>query len=542
MKKENPVYVIGHKNPDTDSIVSAIAYAHLKNELGIKAIAGRLGGVSSETEYLLKRFGFDEPLNIFTAKSIIKEIDIDDAYLISPESTIKEALDLIALGNNRSIFIANKDKTLEGVIATDDFTKIFTSCDDDLMKMLKVAEFDDIVKVLEAEVIHREDHLLSDGIVDFFPTFATKIHPHSIVVTNNSPEIQRYCLNEKIALLVIVGESWIDDVTLKKAKEMHVSVIATRLSPLSVSRLIYQVAKITKIMTPKEKVISFSTRDTVDEAGYKMTKSRYHAYPVLNHHGQIVGSIGRYHVLNSKKKQFILVDHNELGQSLSDLDPSEIIEIVDHHRFGGLETNNPVMITTMVVGATATIVAYKYFENEVKIDQNMAGLLLGGIIADTLNFKSPTTTNIDIEMAKRLEKMAKVSMEEISKGLINASESILNKRNIEIVYNDFKEFEIHNLRIGLAQTQIKNKDEFYKVKDKMSNYLDEVCAMQKYDLLGVMFTMQSGSGSYFLEAGEHKGVIAKAFSEIMKEDNYAPEVVSRKKQVLPAIIAYFEKN
>ena len=540
--KDNPVYVIGHKNPDTDSIISAIAYAHLKNELGTKAIAGRLGGVSSETEYLLKRFGFEEPLNIFTAKSIIKEIDIDDAYLISPQATIKEALDLIALGNNRSIFIANKDKTLEGVIATDDFTKIFTSGDEDLMNMLKVAEFDDIVKVLEAEIIYQDEHLLCDGIVDFFPTFETKIHPHSIVITNNSPEIQRYCLNEKIALLVIVGESWIDDVTLKKAKEMHVSVIATKLSPLNVSRLIYQVAKITKIMTPKERVISFSTRDTVDEAGYKMTKSRFHAYPVLNHHGQIVGSIGRYHVLNSKQKQFILVDHNELGQSLSDIDPSEIIEIVDHHRFGGLKTNNPVMITTMVVGATATIIAYKYFENDVRMDKNMAGLLLGGIIADTLNFKSPTTTKIDIEMAKRLEKMAEVTIKEISEGLINASESILNKRNIEIVYNDFKEFEIHNLRIGLSQTQIKNKDEFFKVKDKMSEYLNEVCAMQKYDLLGVMFTMQNGSGSYFLEAGDHKGTIVKAFSDIIKEDSYAPEVVSRKKQVLPAIIAYLEKS
>ena len=538
----NPVYVIGHKNPDTDSIVSAIAYANLKNALGVKAVAGRLGGVSSETEYLLKRFGFEEPLNIFTAKSIIKEIDIDDAYLLSPDSTIKEALDLIALGNNRSVFIANNDKTLEGVIATDDFTKIWTSGDEDLAKMLKVAEFKDITKVLEADVIYEDEHLLCDGIVDFFPTFETKIHPHSIVVTNNSPEIQRYCLNEKIALLVIVGESWIDDVTLKKAKDMHVSVIATKLSPLNVSRLIYQVAKISKIMTPKEKVISFSTRDTVDEAGYQMTKSRFHAYPVLNHHSQIVGSIGRYHVLNSQKKRFILVDHNEMSQSLNDLEPSEIIEIVDHHRFGGLETNNPVEITTMVVGATATIVAHKYFENNVEMSQNMAGLLLGGIIADTMNFKSPTTTNFDIEMAKRLEKMAKVKMSEIFEGLINASESILNKRNIEIVYNDFKEFEIHNLHVGLAQTQIKNKDEFFKVKDKMEDYLNEVCAMQKYDLLGVMFTMQSGSGSYFLEAGDHRGIIAKAFNDIMQEDEYAPEIVSRKKQVFPAIIALLEKN
>ena len=293
-------------------------------------------------------------------------------------------------------------------------------------------------------------------------------------------------------------------------------------------------------MTHKDKVISFSTRDTVDEASFKMSKSRYHAYPVLNHKGQIVGSIGRYHLLNSKKKRFILVDHNEVSQSINDIDDAEIIEIVDHHRFGGLETNNPVTITTMVVGATCTIIALKYEENNIPLDANMAGLLLGGIIADTMNFKSPTTTSLDKEVAQRLEKIAGVSMEEISEGLVNASESILNKRNIEIVYNDFKEFEIHNLKVGLSQTQIKSKEEFSQIKDKIAKYLEEICTMNKYDLLVVMFTFSNGSGSYFLSSGSHQNILNEAFVDIMDDDNYAPEVVSRKKQVLPRIIKYLE--
>ena len=539
---KRPIYVIGHKNPDTDSIVSAIAYANFKKELGFDAVAGRLGGVSSETEYLLKKFGFDEPINLFSAKCILKEINLDNAYLIDKSLTIKEALDLIVGGINRSIFISDKEKHLEGIVSVDDLTDLWTSSEDKMAEMLSTASFDDIVKTLKADVIYRDEHFIINGKLDFYPTYETKIHKGAIVVVNNSPEIQRHCLDEKISLLVIVGESWIDDVTLKKAKDNHVSVISTRLSPLAVSQLIFQSPSVENIMTPKEKVISFSTRDTVDEASVKMSKSRFHAYPVLNHKGQIVGSIGRYHLLNYEKKRFILVDHNEVSQSINDIDYGEVIEVVDHHRFGGLETINPVTITTMVVGATCTIVAMKYLDSKVELTKNMAGLLLGGIIADTMSFKSPTTTQIDIDMAHRLEEISGCTIKELSEGLIASSESILNKRNIDIMYSDFKEFTIHGLKLGLSQTQVKSFEEFEKIKEKLSEYIDEVCTTQKYDLLLVMFTIPNGSGSYFLYSGNKKALVEEAFEGIMDENNYAPEVVSRKKQVLPRIISVLERN
>lgn len=539
---KRPIYVIGHKNPDTDSIVSAIAYANLKRQLGVDAIAGRLGGVSSESEYLLKRFGFDEPINLFSAKCILKEIDLDSAYLVNKEITIKEALDLVVGGNNRSVFVADKENRLEGIVAVDDLTSLWTSSEECMKEMLSTAKFDDIVKTLQAEVIYKDNHFLCDGSLDFYPTFETKIKKKGIVVTNNSPEIQRRCLEEKPSLLVIVGESWIDDVTLKKAKDNHVSVIATRLSPLAVSQLIFQSPNVSNIMTKRDEVIHFSTRDTIEEASAKMSKSRYHAYPVINHKGQVVGSIGRYHLLNYEKKRFILVDHNEVNQSINDIASGEVIEIVDHHRFGGLETINPVTITTMVVGATCTIVTLKYLEANVDLDKNMAGLLLGGIIADTMNFKSPTTTNIDIETAKKLEAIAGVSIDELSEGLINSGESILNKRNIDIMYTDFKEFDIHGLKVGLSQTQCKTEKEFNQIKEKFSSYIDEVCTMQKYDLLLVMFTIPNGSGSYFLYSGPHSSLVNDAFGSIMNDNNYAPEIVSRKKQVLPKIIEVLERN
>lgn len=539
---KDQVYIIGHKNPDTDSIVSAIAYAALKKAMGIDAVAARLGGVNSESEYLLKRFGFDEPLNMFSAKTILKELDLDKPYLVSKELTIKEALELMLKDTaHRSIYVADSERHLEGIVAIDDLTALWTFDDQKLKEMVASATLDSIVKTLDAEVI-LDGRYFSDGTIDFFPNYESKINKHSIVIVGNTPEIQRRCLDEKIALLIIVGESWVDDHTLKKAKDKNIPIIATRLSPLAVSQLIYQAPIVGTIMTPKEKIMSFSTRDTVDEAQARMSSSHFSSHPVLNHTGQIVGSLGRHHLLDYDKKRFILVDHNEMSQSINDIEYGEVVEVVDHHRFGGLETSGPINITTMQVGATCTIIALKYKENNITIPKDMAGLLLGGILADTLAFKSPTTTDLDYAVAKDLERISGVMAEELYEGLVESGESLLDKRNIEIVYNDFKEFDISGLKVGISQTTCKSADEFKQVKGKMVIYLSELCMMNKYDILVVMFTMASGSGSYFLCDGLKKETFLKAMTGIIDEDGYAPEVVSRKKQVLPRIVEVLERK
>ncbi len=536
------IYVIGHRNPDTDSIVSAIAYAHLKRLQGVDAKAGRLGGVNSETEYLLKRFNFEEPINLFSAKSILKDLDLDKPFLVSADTTIKEALGMMIHDREqRSIFVADADKQLEGIVSIDDLTALWTFDDDRLKELVASSSLEDIIRTLQAEVIYEGEHFLSDGEVNFFPGFETPINRRSIVIVNNAPDIQRRCLDHKIALMIIVGEKWVDELTLKKAKDNKIPIIATRLSPLMVSQLIFQAPSIKMIMTPKEDIMTFSSRNTIDEAQAKMASSHFAAHPVLDHHGHIVGSLGRHHLLDYKRKQFILVDHNEYSQSIADIEYGEIIEVVDHHRFGGLETVSPISITTMQVGATATIIALKYREANAEITKEMAGLLLGAILADTMNFKSPTTTHIDKEVAKELASISGVDYDELYAGLVMSGESILDKRNVEIVYNDFKDFDISGIKLGIAQTTCRSADEFSKVKDKMEVYLSELCLMNKYDILVVMFTMASGSGSYFLCDGEKKDTFYKAMG-ILDEESYAAEVISRKKQVLPRIIAYLEKG
>ena len=285
------------------------------------------------------------------------------------------------------------------------------------------------------------------------------------------------------------------------------------------------------------KIDYFNIDDTVDEASKKIAKSRHRSYPVLDDEQRVVGAISRYHLFNYQKKQFILVDHNEKKQSIDDIDEAIVLEIVDHHRFGGFKTDSPINITTMPVGATSTIVADKFFTDNMKIPKKLAGLLLGAIVSDTMNFKSPTTTNLDIEVAKKLEKLSGVSPNELSKKMIENSESLLNKRHIEIVYNDFKEFSIEGNKVGLAQAVCKSKDEYIKLKDDLQRYLDDACKSGGYDLMVAMLTNPNGSGSYLIYSGDRKAIIDETFT--MNNESFVKNLVSRKKQLLPEIIEGF---
>ena len=287
-------------------------------------------------------------------------------------------------------------------------------------------------------------------------------------------------------------------------------------------------------MITKDKIDYFNINDTVDEASRKIAKSRHRSYPVLDNEGRVVGAISRYHLFNYQKKQLILVDHNEKKQSVDDIDDGTVVEIVDHHRFGGFYSDNPINVTTMPVGATATIIANKFRDSNIEMSRNLAGLLLGAIVSDTMNFRSPTTTSVDIETAKKLEEYSGIKAEDISKGLIEHSESLLNKRYIEIVYNDFKEFNIEGNKVGLTQAVCKSKEEYDALKSPLGKYLEDSCKTGGYDLMAAMLTNPNGSGSYILSAGARRNVVKSAFD--IDKDGFVEGLVSRKKQLLPGII------
>ena len=531
--KKQPVYVVGHKNPDTDAIVSAIAYAQYKNECGINAQAARIGSVSSETEYLLERFGFEDPPRMYTAKSTLKEIEMDKAALAYKEMTMKEALDKVIKLKNRGLIVVDKKKHLEGIVTLDDLTYMWTKTDEELSKIIKTIEVDDIVRILEGKLVLRGTHQLS-GKMHMFPSLKSNVEDDSIVLLRNEDDKMQYCLELGATMLVVCTSSPISKQILSMARDAEATIVTTELTPLYITRLIYQTPTIEQIMITKERIDYFNINDTIDEASKKIAKSRHRSYPVLDNEGKVVGAVSRYHLFNYQKKQFILVDHNEKKQAIDDIDDGIVTEIVDHHRFGDFESDNPISITTMPVGATATIISNKFFDNNVKLNKKLAGLLLGAIVSDTMNFKSPTTTNIDIETAKKLEKVSGVTAEDISKGLIEHSESLLNKRFIEIVYNDFKEFNIEGNKVGLTQAVCKSKEEYDALKVNLTKYLEDSCKTGGYDLMTAMLTNPNGSGSYILSAGARKRVVKEAFTA--DKDGFVEGLVSRKKQLLPGII------
>ena len=304
--KKNPVYVVGHKNPDTDAIVSAIAYAQFKRLQGVNAVAGRIGSVSSETEYLLERFGFEDPKRLYTAKSILREIEMDKAATAYKEMTMKDALDKVKKLKNRGLIVVNKKKHLEGIVTLDDLTYMWTKSDEELAKIIQHIEIDDIVRILEGKLVLRGTHKLS-GKMHMFPSLKSNVEDDSIVLLRNEDDKLQYCLQLGATMLVVCTSSPISRQVLSLARDAEATIVTTELTPLYITRLIYQTPAIEYIMIPKEKIDFFNINDTVDEASKKIAKSRHRSYPVLDNEGKVVGAISRYHLFNYEHKEFILV-------------------------------------------------------------------------------------------------------------------------------------------------------------------------------------------------------------------------------------------
>lgn len=536
--KKYPIYVLGHKNPDSDSIVSAIAYAELLKKQGKNAIAARIGSTNNETEYLLDRFGFEDPIRLYSARSSLLEIDMDKPSLVSKDLTMKEALDLCLKQKSKNLIVADKNKHLEGIISLDDLTYMWTKTDKQLESIIKKIEIDNVVKILEGKLIIRGSRALG-GKLHIFPTLKSRVELDSIVVTRNEDDKMKYCLGLGATMLIVVTSSPISKAILQLAKDTDTTIITTAITPLSATRLIYQIPTIEHVMQKANKVEYFNANNTVQEANKKIANSRHRSYPVINGEGKVVGAVTRYHLSNYKKKQLILVDHNEFKQSIDEIEDGEILEIIDHHRFGGFESDNPINITTLSVGSTATIIANKYFESGIKLDKKLAGLLLGALVSDTMNLKSPTTTNIDIEILKKLEKISGVNADELSKEMIKHTDSLLSKRFIQIVYDDFKEFNFDGIKVGLSQSLCKSSEEFEIIKNDLQQYINDSSKTGSYDLIVIMLTNPNGSGSYVLAGGEKAYLLNEMFAKNIN-NNFVNGLVSRKKQLLPKVIKCLE--
>lgn len=538
MKKNQPIYITGHRHPDTDSIASAIAYAKFKERKGYQAIPCRLGEINTETRYLLQRFQFNEPLLFEDARATLGEIEIDEPMTVSPMTTIMETLQLMEENNKKSFGVVNDKGQLMGMITKSDLSEIGLGDTAIAIRLLKKTPTEFIAKTINGTILYNDSQRHFNGKVSVVAIAETRLKNYDLsdrlVIVGNDEDAQITAIQKGAGLLIIV---WCDDVSPKvyeMAKKYHCPIIKSGHGSMNTTRYLYFSIPVKLIM--KTSLVSFNINEIVEDAGRTMMKTRYRSYPVVDDKNRLQGYVSRYHILNQKNKNVILVDHNEFSQSVKGIDKAQLLEVIDHHRIGDIITSQPISFRNEIIGSTATIIASIYMENQMSIPANLAGLLLGAILSDTLKFKSPTTTEKDIGMAKALACIAGLEIEDFAKEMFKVSSSILNKTVEQLIEHDIKHFDIDGKHIMIGQVIAYDISEVEEIEDELMLAMNNYALLHGLDLLVIAFTSIFENGSVFYGSGELKHIVAEAFpNQKQEKHSFQADILSRKTQIVPAI-------
>lgn len=547
-KTNNKVYIIGHKNPDTDSICSALAYAALKNKISSKEhCARRAGQVNEETQYVLKRFEIDAPAYMSDVGTQIRDIEIREIKGVNSNISLKKAWQLMKDENVVTLPITDKENHLEGLITVGDITTSYMEVFDSAILSVARTQYKNILETIEGTMVVGNEHgyfikgkvLIAAANPDLMEDF---IKEDDLVILGNRYEAQ-LCAIEMNAGCIIVCEGAKVSMTIKKmAEERSCVVISTPHDTYTVARLINQSMPI-KYFMRKEKLITFKTEEFTEAVKDVMAKKRHRDFPIINKKGYYVGMISRRNLLNMRRKQLILVDHNEASQAVDQVQEAEILEIIDHHRLGSLETISPVFFRNEPLGCTATIIYKMYRESNVEIEPHIAGLLCAAIISDTLMYRSPTCTAVDKAAAQDLAQIAGIEVEEFAQEMFNAGSNLKNKSPEEVFYQDFKKFSVSGITFGVGQINSMNEDELQEIKSKLIPYMDKAYQEHGLDMLFFMLTnIISESTEVICQGKDSKSVVENAFD--VKSDNNSyilKNVVSRKKQLIPAFMSAIQQ-
>ncbi len=537
---DNVLYITGHKNPDTDSICSAIAYADLKKKLGISATPVRLGEISRETEFVLEYFSVEVPEFIFTVKTQISDLDIDIISPVSPDISIKTAWTIMKRNNVKTLPVVDENEKLLGVVTLSDITNKYMDAIDNNTIASSNTDLRNIVDTLSAKLItgSQEEFKTSGKIVVASMNsedLDKYIETGDIVITGNRVDSQLKSIECGANCLIITGGSELNDNVIKLAQEMNSIIMVTPSDTFTTARLINQSVPIGYIMT-QDNMVKFNIDDFIDDIRDKMMKTRYRSYPVVDDANRIKGFISRYHLISKRKKRIILLDHNEKTQTVNGLDQAEILEIIDHHRLGDIETSNPIFFKNEPVGSTATIIANIYIDMGIRPSKSMAGILCAAIISDTLKFNSPTCTYTDRMIADKLAEIAGISIEEFSNAMFKAGSSLKGKTPKDILNQDMKEYKIGNYKLGIGQIYSMNLESINDMREPLHEYLEQFAHKNNYNLVMLLVTDILNQGSEVIFAGDSKDLIEKAFNVQLKGYSiYLPGVMSRKKQIIPLI-------
>lgn len=540
------IYVTGHKNPDTDSICSALAYAEFKNKSqNLKAIPIRLGEISRETEFALNYFGIEKPQYIDTLKAKVKDLEMDKITPIHPETSLKTAWTIMKKNNIKTIAVADNNEKLLGVVSLSNLTSTYMDIWDNYIIGKSNTPFENIVDTLSGKSIYEHPEAKKFGgkilVAAMEPDSMVKImEPGDIIICGNRLDTQEAIIENKASLMIVTGNHEIDSNIISKAADIGCSIIVTPYDSFTSARMIIQSIPVRYVMA-KDDIVSFKINDYLDDVKLTMGKTRYSSYPVLDDNNKVIGTISRYHLISKVNKKVILVDHNEIAQSVHGLEDAEIIEVIDHHRIADIQTGSPIYFRNEPVGCTASIVGSMFFENGITPSKQIAGLLCSAIISDTLLFKSPTSTNFDRIILGKLAKISDINPEEYAKEMFKAGTSLVGKTVEEIFNTDFKTFKLSNYKIGVAQVSTMDLDGFSSMKNQMLDYMNAKCEAEKYDLLALLLTDIIKNGSEVIAVGEKTEFINLALNITLKDNSaYVPDLLSRKKQVIPPLTSVIE--
>ena len=548
-KAAHKVVVIGHRNPDTDSICSAIAYAELKNKTSdLVCEPRRAGKMNQETEFVLKKFGVKPPRMCTDVNPKIRDVDYREMPGIPGSTSLRKAWEIMRDQKIDTLPVTSADNELEGVITVKDIATANMDVFDTEILAKSKTSYKNILETLDGTmVVGSEDAVCATGRIRIGTAtpemLESTVEKGDIVILTNRYESQLCAIEKEAALLIICNGSKVGRTIQRIAEETGVAIMTTPEDTYAVGKLISQCAPISYYMT-RDDIMKFTLVTPVADVTRVMAKVRHRYFPILDEDGKYCGMVSRRNIIALRKRRIILVDHNEATQAVEGFDQAEILEIIDHHRIGSLETSGPVYFRNQPVGCTATIITQMYDENGMEIPPQIAGLLLAAILSDTLVFRSPTCTPLDEATAKRLAKIAGVEINTFANEMFEAGEKLDGKTAEEVFLQDFKVFMCGDIRFGVAQGSYMTRKNLTAAEDLLQPYLEEARNKQNVEDIYMLLTDVPKEESVVISSGRYAAeVLADGFETQPADDGSftLPGVVSRKKQFIPALMTAYQE-
>lgn len=535
------VYIMGHKNPDTDSICSSIAYAELKKRLGVRAVPVRIGNINKETAFVLEHFGVKVPEYLKTVKTQVSDLDLDVIPSVSEDISTKTAWNIMHRKSRQVLPVADDAGKMLGIISLSDITNSYMAEQGNSVLSKSHTPLRNVAETLNARLVcgNPDEVFHAAGKVVIATMAPDSLEPFvekgDIVLVGNRKDSEVKVLKAGVSCLIITCGGHSDKEVLDLAEQSGCIVLETNHDTFTAARLINQSVPVGYVMTRKN-LVCFNLHDFIDSIREKMLQTRYRSYPIVDDGGAVRGFVYRYHLISPRKKKVILLDHNEISQTVDGIEEAEILEIIDHHRIGDIQTGYPITFRNDPVGSTATLIANMYFENGIRPGKDIAGILCAAVLSDTLNLKSPTTTYVDRETVGKLSEIADLDTDNFAALMFRAGSSLSGMDPAQILSNDFKDYNLNQYKIGIGQINAGGSEDFGRLEGSLLDHMREVQKQNGYNLLLLMVTDIVNEGSYLLFAGRDHELIRSAFGvEPRGNVVYLDGVVSRKKQVVPLL-------